>query len=122
MPGEPRTGRGRASRERIVEGAAELFAERGVAATSLDEVLAAAGAGKGRPVNSSPMRAEAASTADMAASSGWYRPPRPMKSRYAPVVTWNPGGTWNPARARRASEAEEKKLAAQSAAKYRRES
>ena len=46
MPGEPRTGRGRASRERIVERAAELFAERGVAATSLDEVLAAAGAGK----------------------------------------------------------------------------
>ena len=46
MPGEPRTGRGRASRERIVESAAELFAERGVAATSLDDVLAAAGAGK----------------------------------------------------------------------------
>jgi TetR/AcrR family transcriptional repressor of nem operon len=46
MPGEPRTGRGRASRERIVEHAAELFAERGVAATSLDDVLAAAGAGK----------------------------------------------------------------------------
>jgi TetR/AcrR family transcriptional regulator, transcriptional repressor for nem operon len=46
MPGEPRTGRGRASRERIVERAAELFAERGVAATSLDDVLAAAGAGK----------------------------------------------------------------------------
>jgi len=46
MPGEPRTGRGRASRERIVERAAELFAERGVAGTSLDEVLAAAGAGK----------------------------------------------------------------------------
>lgn len=46
MPGEPRTGRGRASRERIVEHAAELFAERGVASTSLDEVLAAAGAGK----------------------------------------------------------------------------
>jgi TetR/AcrR family transcriptional regulator, transcriptional repressor for nem operon len=46
MPGEPRTGRGRASRERIVERAAELFAARGVAATSLDEVLAAAGAGK----------------------------------------------------------------------------
>jgi AcrR family transcriptional regulator len=39
MPGEPRTGRGRASRERIVEHAAELFAERGVAGTSLDEVL-----------------------------------------------------------------------------------
>ena len=46
MPGQPRTGRGRASRERIVERAAELFAERGVTATSLDEVLAAAGAGK----------------------------------------------------------------------------
>ena len=46
MRGEPRTGRGRASRERIVERAAELFAERGVTATSLDEVLAAAGAGK----------------------------------------------------------------------------
>jgi AcrR family transcriptional regulator len=46
MPGEPKTGRGRASRERIVERAAELFAERGVAPTSLDEVLAAAGAGK----------------------------------------------------------------------------
>ena len=48
MPGEPRTGRGRASRERIVEHAAELFAARGVTATSLDEVLAAAGAGKGQ--------------------------------------------------------------------------
>jgi len=48
MPGEPKTGRGRASRERIVERAAELFAARGVAATSVDEVLAAAGAGKGQ--------------------------------------------------------------------------
>lgn len=48
MPGEPITRRGRASRERIVERAAELFAERGVAGTSLDEVLAAAGAGKGQ--------------------------------------------------------------------------
>ena len=46
MSTEPRTGRGRASRERIVESAAELVAERGVAGTSLDEVLAAAGAGK----------------------------------------------------------------------------
>src|SRR6516225_2467679 len=46
MPGEPRTGRGRASRERIVERAAELVAERGVEGTSLDEVLAAAGASK----------------------------------------------------------------------------
>ena len=48
MPGEPSTRRGRASRERIVEQAAELFAERGIAATSVDEVLAAAGAGKGQ--------------------------------------------------------------------------
>ena len=48
MPGEPKTGRGRASRERIVERAAELFAERGIAGTSLDEVLAAAAAGKGQ--------------------------------------------------------------------------
>lgn len=46
MPAEPRTGRGRASRERIVERAAELVAEHGVAGTSLDEVLAAAGASK----------------------------------------------------------------------------
>jgi len=48
MSGEPKTGRGRASRERIVERAAELFSERGIAATSVDEVLAAAGAGKGQ--------------------------------------------------------------------------
>jgi AcrR family transcriptional regulator len=48
MPGEPRTGRGRASRERIVERAADLFVERGIAATSVDEVLAAAKAGKGQ--------------------------------------------------------------------------
>jgi TetR/AcrR family transcriptional repressor of nem operon len=48
MPGEPTTRRGRASRERIVERAAELFAARGIAATSVDEVLAAAGAGKGQ--------------------------------------------------------------------------
>jgi AcrR family transcriptional regulator len=48
MSGQPSTGRGRASRERIVESAAELFAERGIAGTSLDEVLAAAGAGKGQ--------------------------------------------------------------------------
>src|SRR5260370_32625807 len=48
MPGEPMTKRGRASRERIVERAAELFAGRGIAATSLDEVIAAAGAGKGQ--------------------------------------------------------------------------
>ena len=48
MPGEPITRRGRASRERIVERAADLFAERGIAGTSVDEVLAAAKAGKGQ--------------------------------------------------------------------------
>jgi TetR/AcrR family transcriptional regulator, transcriptional repressor for nem operon len=48
MPGEPITRRGRASRERIVERAAELFAEHGITATTVDEVLAAAGAGKGQ--------------------------------------------------------------------------
>jgi TetR/AcrR family transcriptional regulator, transcriptional repressor for nem operon len=48
MPGEPMTRRGRASRERIVERAAELFAGRGIAGTSLDEVLTAAKAGKGQ--------------------------------------------------------------------------
>src|SRR5256886_16131657 len=48
MPGEPIPRRGRASRERIVERAADLFAGRGIAATSVDEVLAAAGAGKGQ--------------------------------------------------------------------------
>jgi TetR/AcrR family transcriptional repressor of nem operon len=48
MPGEPTTRRGRASRDRIVERAAELYAERGIAAVSVDEVLAAAGAGKGQ--------------------------------------------------------------------------
>jgi TetR/AcrR family transcriptional regulator, transcriptional repressor for nem operon len=42
------TRRGRASRERIVERAAELFAERGIAGTSVDEVLATAQAGKGQ--------------------------------------------------------------------------
>jgi TetR/AcrR family transcriptional regulator, transcriptional repressor for nem operon len=48
MRGEPITRRGRASRERIVERAAELFAERGIAATSVDEVIAASGTGKGQ--------------------------------------------------------------------------
>jgi AcrR family transcriptional regulator len=48
MPGEPKTARGRASRERIVERAAGLFAERGIAGTSVDEVLAAAEVGKGQ--------------------------------------------------------------------------
>jgi TetR/AcrR family transcriptional regulator, transcriptional repressor for nem operon len=63
MPGQPKTGRGRASRERIVERAAELFAERGIAATSVDEVLAAAGAGKGQFYHYFRGRDELAATA-----------------------------------------------------------
>jgi TetR/AcrR family transcriptional repressor of nem operon len=43
---EPKTGRGRLSRERIVDRAAELVAEHGVQGTRLDLVLAAAGASK----------------------------------------------------------------------------
>ncbi|MBV9940493.1 MAG: TetR/AcrR family transcriptional regulator [Solirubrobacterales bacterium] len=42
----PATKQGRATRERIVRTAAELIAERGAAATSLDDVLAATGASK----------------------------------------------------------------------------
>jgi TetR/AcrR family transcriptional regulator, transcriptional repressor for nem operon len=43
---EPLTERGRRSRERIVDAAADLVAERGAAGTSLDQVLEAAGASK----------------------------------------------------------------------------
>lgn len=42
----PKTERGRATRERIVAHADELIGARGVAATSIDEILAAAGASK----------------------------------------------------------------------------
>jgi AcrR family transcriptional regulator len=42
----PATKQGRATRDRIVRAAAELVAERGAAATSLDEVRAATGASK----------------------------------------------------------------------------
>lgn len=45
---EPLTTRGRETRERILLSAARLFHAQGVAATSVDEVLAAAGAGKGQ--------------------------------------------------------------------------
>jgi len=45
---EPKTRRGRASRERIVAAAADLMFLRGVRGTSLDDVLAAAGMGKGQ--------------------------------------------------------------------------
>jgi TetR/AcrR family transcriptional repressor of nem operon len=45
---EPATERGRETRERILLAAARLFHERGVTATSVDEVLSAAAAGKGQ--------------------------------------------------------------------------
>ena len=45
---EPSSQRERDTRERILLGAARLFHERGVNATSVDDVLAAAGAGKGQ--------------------------------------------------------------------------
>jgi TetR/AcrR family transcriptional regulator, transcriptional repressor for nem operon len=46
MGNQPRTARGRATRERIVQAAAELVAERGVAGTSLDGVRERAHASK----------------------------------------------------------------------------
>lgn len=46
MRKEPRTARGRATRERIVKAATELVAERGVAGTSLDGVCEVAHASK----------------------------------------------------------------------------
>jgi TetR/AcrR family transcriptional repressor of nem operon len=46
MAAEPRTARGRATRERILQAAAELIAERGVAGTSLDDVRERAHASK----------------------------------------------------------------------------
>src|SRR5580692_4078981 len=46
MDKQPRTARGRATRERIIRAAAELVAERGVAGTSLDDVRARAHASK----------------------------------------------------------------------------
>lgn len=46
MQSEPRTARGRATRERIVRAATELVAERGVAGTSLDDVRELAHASK----------------------------------------------------------------------------
>lgn len=44
----PSTDRGRSSRKRIVDSAADLFYRRGVAATGLNEVAAASGTGKGQ--------------------------------------------------------------------------
>lgn len=47
QPGsQPKTARGRRTRERILATAATLFHERGVHATSVDDVLATSGAGK----------------------------------------------------------------------------
>jgi TetR/AcrR family transcriptional regulator, transcriptional repressor for nem operon len=46
MSSMPATKQGRATRERIVRAAADLIAERGAAATSLDDVRAATGASK----------------------------------------------------------------------------
>lgn len=46
MPHEPLTQRGRLSRDRIVEAAAALVADRGVEGASLDQILAVAGASK----------------------------------------------------------------------------
>ncbi len=45
---EPTTSRGRITRERIVEAAAELFHLHGVHGTGISRILAAAGAGKGQ--------------------------------------------------------------------------
>jgi TetR/AcrR family transcriptional regulator, transcriptional repressor for nem operon len=44
--GEPKTARGRATRERIVVSASELIRARGVAETSVDDVIERAGASK----------------------------------------------------------------------------
>jgi TetR/AcrR family transcriptional repressor of nem operon len=46
MIDSPKTARGRATRERIVAAASELIGERGVAETSIDDVLDRAGASK----------------------------------------------------------------------------
>jgi TetR/AcrR family transcriptional regulator, transcriptional repressor for nem operon len=48
MPLPPKTQRGRTSRQRIVDAAATLIQVQGVRGTSLDQVLAGAGAGKGQ--------------------------------------------------------------------------
>lgn len=45
---DPKTRRGRESKARIVMAAAELMYERGVTATSVEDVLTASGAGKGQ--------------------------------------------------------------------------
>jgi AcrR family transcriptional regulator len=44
----PSTDRGRSTRERIVDAACDLFYQRGVAATGLNDIAAASGTGKGQ--------------------------------------------------------------------------
>jgi TetR/AcrR family transcriptional regulator, transcriptional repressor for nem operon len=48
MSAMPSTDRGRATRERILDAASELFYRQGVGATGLDEVIAASATGKGQ--------------------------------------------------------------------------
>jgi TetR/AcrR family transcriptional regulator, transcriptional repressor for nem operon len=48
MSAVPSTDRGRATRERILDAASELFYRQGVGATGLDQVIAASGTGKGQ--------------------------------------------------------------------------
>jgi AcrR family transcriptional regulator len=48
MKVHPTTDRGRATVERIVDAACDLFAARGIRSTSLDEISAAAGVGRGQ--------------------------------------------------------------------------
>jgi AcrR family transcriptional regulator len=66
----PRTARGRATRERILQAATELVSERGVAGTSLDDVRERAHASKSQlylyfPDRDSLLREVAASTCDV---------------------------------------------------------
>lgn len=74
MTAEPKTQRGRATRERIVRAATELVAERGVAGTSLDDVRARAHASKSQLYlyfgdRDDLMRAVAEATADQVLST-----------------------------------------------------
>jgi len=55
---EPSTERGRETREKILVTAARLFHERGVSATSVEQVLAAAGAGKSQFYRYFPSKAD----------------------------------------------------------------
>jgi AcrR family transcriptional regulator len=71
---QPRTARGRATRERIVRAATELVAERGVAGTSLDDVRELAHASKSQLYlyfadRDELLRAVAASTCDTVLST-----------------------------------------------------